>query len=91
VPPRTGATLIDHKQIKERPKTPTHKSLTTIDNTIESTNVDINGNGYSRPKIRKVTSPGKRPIPIFLSHGQQDDNTATAINVVNSQRIMASS
>jgi hypothetical protein len=72
-------------------KTLTYKSLATIDNTIESTNVDINGNGYSRPKSRKVTSPGMRPMPIFLSHGQQDDNTATAINVVNSQRIMVSS
>jgi hypothetical protein len=27
-------------------------------------------------------------MPIFLSHGQQADNTATAMKVVNSQRII---
>jgi hypothetical protein len=68
---------------------PGYKTLAISDKTIESTSVDINGNGYSRPKRRKVTSPGIRPIPIFLSHGQQADNTATATNVVNSQRIIA--
>jgi hypothetical protein len=68
---------------------PTYKTLAISDNSIDSTSVDINGNGYSRPKSRNVTSPGIRPIPIFLSHGQQADNTATATNVVNSQRIIA--
>jgi hypothetical protein len=72
-----------------RQKNRGYKTLAISDKTIESTSVDINGNGYSRPKSRNVTSPGIRPIPIFLSHGQQADNTATAINVVNSQRIIA--
>jgi hypothetical protein len=69
----------------------TYNSLASRDNSIDSTSVDIKGNGYSRPNRRKVTSPGMRPMPIFLSHGQQADNTATATNVVNSQRIIASS
>jgi hypothetical protein len=69
----------------------TYNILATSDNSIDNTSVDIKGNGYSRPNMRKVTSPGIRPMPIFLSHGQQDDRTATAINVVNSQRIIARS
>ncbi|MBB4519561.1 hypothetical protein GGD68_008375 [Paraburkholderia fungorum] len=71
-----------------RQKPNPYKTLAINDKTIETTSVDINGNGYSRPNSRKVTSPGIRPIPNFLSHGQQADNTATAINVVNSQRII---
>ena len=76
----------NHAVAKDKPG---YKTLAISDKTIDSTSVDINGNGYSRPKRRKVTSPGIRPMPIFLSHGQQADNTATAINVVNSQRIIA--
>ncbi|MDR6449560.1 hypothetical protein J2794_005698 [Paraburkholderia terricola] len=66
-----------------------YKTRAIIDKTTDKTSVDINGNGYSRPKIRNVTSPGIRPMPIFLSHGQQADNTATAMKVVNNQRIIA--
>jgi hypothetical protein len=69
----------------------TYNSLAMSDKSIDNTSVDIKGNGYSRPNRRKVTSPGIRPMPIFLSHGQQADNTATATNVVNSQRIITSS
>jgi hypothetical protein len=58
------------------------------ESSIESTSVDMNGNEYSRPKSRTVKSPGKRPTPSFLSHGQQADSTISAINVVSSQRIM---
>ena len=65
-----------------------HKTRATTDNTIEITNVDINGKGYSFPNNLNVTSPGIRPTPIFLSQGQQADKTATAMNVVNSQRII---
>jgi hypothetical protein len=65
--------------------------LASSDKSIDNTSVDIKGNGYSRPNIRNVTSPGIRPMPIFLSHGQHDDRTATATNVVNSQRIIARS
>ena len=83
------ANAVSANQAPSRQKNPTHKTLARSDKTIDNTNVDINGNGYSRPKSRKVTSPGIRPIPIFLSHGQQADNTATAMNVVNSQRIIA--
>jgi hypothetical protein len=67
----------------------TYKTRAINDKTIDSTSVDINGNGYSFPNNLKVTSPGIRPIPIFLSHGQQDDKMATAINVVNNHRIIA--
>jgi hypothetical protein len=69
--------------------TAAYNTRTSNDNNIDNTSVDINGNGYSRPNSRSVTSPGIRPIPIFLSHGQQDDSTATATKVVKSQRIIA--
>ena len=87
---------MDHKDKTEkrknrRRKKANYKTRAKIDKTIDSTSVDINGNGYSRPKRRNVTSPGIRPIPIFLSHGQQADNTATATNVVNNQRIIETS
>ena len=67
-----------------------YKTLTTKDKTIVNNKVDINGNGYSFPNILSVTSPGIRPIPIFPSHGQHDDKIATAINIVNNHRIIAS-
>jgi len=65
-----------------------YNTRTSNDNNIDSTSVDMNGNGYSRPNSRSVTSPGILPMPIFLSHGQQDDSTATATKVVKSQRII---
>ena len=67
-----------------------YKTLTTKDKTIVNNKVDINGNGYSFPNILSVTSPGIRPIPIFLSHGQEPDKIATAINIVNNHRIIVS-
>jgi len=48
----------------------------------------MNGNEYSRPKIRKVKSPGNRPMPNFLSHGKDPERIASAMKVVSSQRIM---
>src|ERR1700740_162752 len=59
-----------------------------IDNSIDSTSVDMNGNGYSFPNSRSVTSPGILPMPSLRSHGQHADSTATAMKVVSSQRII---
>ena len=81
----------EEKQLKKshlQEKPTAYNIRATIDKTIDKTSVDIKGNGYSFPNNRRVTSPGIRPMPIFRSHGQQDDNTITAINVVNSQRII---
>ena len=58
------------------------------DSRIESSSVDMNGNGYSRPNRRSVKSPGRRPMPSFLSHGQHADRIDSATKVVSSQRIM---
>jgi hypothetical protein len=70
-------------------KTQHYKTLTNKLKTIDKTRVDINGNGYSFPNILRVTSPGIRPTPNFLSQGQQLDKMATATNVVNNHRIIA--
>src|SRR5579864_3051582 len=59
------------------------------DKTKDKIRVDIKGNEYSFPNTRRVISPGIRPMPIFLSQGQQLERIATAIKVVSSQRIMA--
>ncbi len=81
--------LIDHREtgIRRKPKNP-QIARAINDNKTDNNNVDINGNEYSRPKIRNVKSPGNRPIPIFFSHGIEPERIASAINVVSSQRIM---
>lgn len=52
--------------------------------------VDMNGNGYSRPKSRSVKSPGNLPMPSFFIHGKHAERIDNAMNVVSTQRIMIS-
>ena len=57
---------------------------------IESRMVDMNGNEYSRPNSFNVKSPGNLPMPSFFIHGKEAERIINAINVVRTQRIMAS-
>ena len=50
----------------------------------------MNGNEYSRPNSFNVKSPGNLPMPSFFIHGKEADRIINAMNVVRTQRIMAS-
>jgi hypothetical protein len=58
--------------------------------TNDSKIVDANGKENTLPNNLKRTSPGRRPIPNFSSHGSNAENTMIAIKITTTQRIIIS-
>jgi hypothetical protein len=50
--------------------------------------VEANGKEKMRPNSLKRTSPGKRPMPNFSSHGNKAEKIINAKNITSTQRII---